>query len=230
VASQPPWVLLCRGHLIANLAVIVCVAFDHRASVDGLRKFKDCIERCPFVDTTLEVSGTYDFIVQGRCASFAEYNQQMERIRPQIAEFAARFEPNFISKTTERLLPEDLTDSLWLPCEGGQRHVKASMIDKVEAQGDYMRVFVGDWNCLVHVTMHRLSDQLLKFGFIRLHRSSLVRIGFIERLVQTGDCWTANLRDGSQMTVAKSEVQKARKSMTSQLVSGRAVARTERVA
>ena len=125
--------LLCREHLIADLAVIVCVAFDHRASADGLRKFKDCIERCPFVDTALEVSGTYDFIVQGRCASFAEYNQQMERIRPHIAEFAARFEPNFIIKTTERRLPEDQTDSLWLPCEGGHRHVKASMIDKVEA-------------------------------------------------------------------------------------------------
>ena len=193
--------------------MIVCIAFDHRASVEGRRNFKDCIERCPFVDTTLEVSGTYDLIVQGRCASFAEYNEQMERIRPHIAEFAASFEPNFISKTVERPLPENEADALWLPCEGGQRQVRAAMIDKVEAQGDYMRVFVGDWNCLVHVTMNRLSEQLLRYGFIRLHRSSLVRIGFIERLVRTGDCWTAALLDGSQMGVAKSEVNRAKRSI-----------------
>jgi DNA-binding Lrp family transcriptional regulator len=202
-----------QEHPIADLAVIVCVAFDHRASPDGLSKFKDCIERCPFVDTALEVSGTYDLIVKGTCASFAEYNEQMEHIRPHIAEFAVRLEPNFISKTIERNVAEDKNDALWLPCEGGHRQVQASMIDKVEADGDYMRVYVGDWNCLVHVTMHRLSDRLLRSGFIRLHRSSLVRISFIDRLVQNGQCWTARLRDGSHMSVAKSEVHRVRQLM-----------------
>ena len=205
-----------QEHPIANLGVIVCVAFDHRASPDGLRRFKDCIERCPFVDTTLEVSGTYDLIVQGSCASFAEYSEQLERIRPHLAEFAARLEPNFISKTIERNSAEDRTDALWLPCEGGHRQVQASMIDKIEAEGDYMRVYVGDWNCLVHVTMHGLSERLLTCGFIRLNRSSLVRISFIDRLVQNGNCWTARLCDGSQTSVAKAGVQRVRQLMVAQ--------------
>jgi LytTr DNA-binding domain len=199
---------------MADLDVIVCVAFDHRASVDGLNKFKECIERCPFVDSTLEVSGTYDLIVQGRCASLAEYSEQMEQIRPHIAEFALRLEPNFISKSTQRDLADEQSDALWLPCEGGHRQVQASMIDKVEAEGDYMRVYVGNWNCLVHMTMHRLSDQLLRSGFIRLNRSSLVRISFIDRLVQNGHCWTARLRDGSHMSIAHTEVRRVRQLIT----------------
>lgn len=206
------------------------MAFDHRASAEGLRKFKACIERCPFVDTTQDVFGTYDLIVQGHCASFAEYSQQMELIRPHIAEFAVRLEPNFISKTTEQHAPDGEADALWLPCEGGHRQVQASMIDKIEAEGDYMRVFVGDWNCLLHATMNHLSEQLLKSGFIRLHRSSLVRISFIERLVRTGHCWTAKLRDGSQMSVAKSEVHRAKKSMMSQSTWAHGAVHTESVA
>lgn len=199
-----------QEHPIADLGVIVCVAFDHRASAHRLRQFIDCIERCPFVDTTLEVSGTYDLIVQGSCASFAEYNEQLERIRPNIAEFASLFEPNFISKTRRRRSIEYTGDALWLPCEDGHRQVQASMIDKVEAQGDYMLVYVGDRTCLVHETMHRLAERLSKSGFVRLNRSSLVRVGFIERVVQDGRRLTALLCDGSRTTVARGEVHRLR--------------------
>jgi len=205
-----------QEHPIADLGVIVCVAFDHRASADGLRKFKDCIAHCRFVESTMEVSGTYDLIAQGSCASLAEYSQQMERIRPHIAEFAARLETNFVTKTVERDAPDEHTDALWLPCEGGHRQVQVPMIDKIEAEGDYMRVHVGDWNCLVHQTMHRLAERLRRSGFIKLHRSSMVRISFIDRLVHGGHRWTAWLHDGSQMSVSKSQVHRVLQLMTAE--------------
>lgn len=163
----------------------------------------------------MEVSGTYDLIAQGNCASLAEYSEQMERIRPHIAEFAARLETNFVSKTVERDIPDEGT-ALWLPCEGGHRQVQVAMIDKIEAEGDYMRVYVGDWNCLVHETMHRLADRLGQSGFIKLHRSSMVRIRFIDRLVHGGRRWTAWLRDGSQMRVSKSQVHVVLQLMTAE--------------
>lgn len=152
----------------------------------------------------MDVSGTYDLIVQGNCASLAEYRQNMERIRPQLAKFATRVEANFVSKSVERDDRED--DVLWLPCENGHRQVQAQMIDKIEAEGDYMRVHMGDWNCLLHETMHRLAERLGSVNFIKLHRSSIVRIGFIDRLVHHNRRWSARLGDGTHVGVAKSHV------------------------
>lgn len=195
--------MLCRSRLVADLAVIVCLALDHRSPADELGTFKRCISQCSFVETTMEVSGTFDLIVQGRCASFDEYSENMERIRSHIAKFATRVEANFVSKTIERA-PDD--DILWLPCQDGHRQVQAQMIDKIEAEGDYMRVHLGEWNCLLHDTMHRLAERLGTESFIKLHRSSLVRIGFIERLVHHDQRWSARLRDGTYVRVAKSHV------------------------
>ena len=185
----------------------MCVAFDHRASPDGVRNFKDCIACCPFVETTVEVSGTYDLIVQGSCSSLAEYTENMERIRPHIAEFVTRLEANFVSKRVERHRPKEESEVLWLPCEDGHKRVETRMIDKIEAEGDYMRVHVGDWNCLVHDTLCRLSKRLGSSVFVKLHRSSLVRIDFIDRLVHHQRRWTARLVDGSHVSVAKGRVQ-----------------------
>jgi DNA-binding LytR/AlgR family response regulator len=145
--------------------------------------------------------------VQGSCGSLDQYHEQMERIRPCLAEFAERLDVNFISASRSHA-DKDENDSevLWLPCEGGHKQIQTSMIDKVEAEGDYMRVFIGEWSCLLHVTMTRLANRLPSTHFIKLHRSSLVRVGFIERLVHKGHRWTALLHDGSRVGIAKSHV------------------------
>lgn len=181
------------------------MAFDHRASTDGLGGFKACIARCPFVDVTTEVTGTFDLIVEGRCASLAEFNEQMDLIRPQIAQFVSRIETNFISKKVERL-PNGDAGALWLPFEGGRKRVEAHMIDKIEAEGDYMRIHIADWCCLVHDTMHRLSEQLADSGFVLLNRSCLVRLEFIDRLIHEDRHWVARLTDGTHVRIAKSHV------------------------
>ena len=159
------------------------------------------------METTAEVSGAYDMIVQGGCASLAEYNEHIDAIRPFIAEFVTRIETSFIGKVIESSNDDEESETLWLPCEDGHKQVPTHMVDKVEAEGDYMRVHVGDWNCLVHETFYRLSERLGPTDFIKLHRSALVRIGFIDRIIHRNRRWTALLRDGSRITVAKSHVQ-----------------------
>ena len=57
---------------MADLSVVVCLAFDHRAASEGLQKFKECILNCPVADREMEVCGTYDLIVQEHCASLAD--------------------------------------------------------------------------------------------------------------------------------------------------------------
>ncbi len=94
---------------------------------------------------------------------------------------------------------------MWVPCVGGRKRIEIGMIDKVVAEGDYMRLFISDWHCLIHSTIHALKDQL-DARYIQLHRSSIVRIDFIDRLLHRDRRWIARPRDGSQQPVAKSHV------------------------
>ena len=155
------------------------------------------------------MTGGFDLIVQGHCASLAEYMDNMDLIRPQLAEFVTRLETNFVSKRLVRSPEVDQPVAMWLPCEGGRRRVETDQITKIVAEGDYMRIHVGDWNCLLHTTMQRLCEQLKCQKFIRLNRSTLVRIEFIDRLLHNQRCWKARLRDGSLVRVAKSRVKEA---------------------
>jgi hypothetical protein len=191
---------------MTDLAVVVCLSFDHRASPEGLSRFKECIRNCSFVETTLEVSGSFDLIAQGSCASLAEYTQHMELIRDSLAKFVTRIETNFVTRKTERSLDGGDTGALWLPCQGGHKRVEAGLIDKIVAEGDYMRVHVGDWNCLIHSTMQHMCEQLQRRNFIKLHRSLCVSIKFIDRLVHVEQRWQARLRDGTHVNIAKGHV------------------------
>jgi hypothetical protein len=135
---------------MANLSVVVCLALDPRSSADGRAKFKACVSQCRFVDTTWEVAGSFDLIIQGRCASLAEYLERMETLRPQLAEYVTRLEANFVSRRMDRKCADDEAGTLWLPCEDGHKRVDAHLIDKIVAEGDYMRVHMREWSCVVH--------------------------------------------------------------------------------
>lgn len=190
------------------LVVIACLAFDHRAPADELQRFKACLLQCPQVERALEVCGTFDLILQGRCLDIAEYTAGMERLREPLARFTTRVETSFVARTVNRPSPlAQPSGAMWLPCKNGRRRVEHERIDRIVAEGDYMRVHVGDWSCLVHDTMAHLSSELGQAGFVQLHRSWLVRIAFIERLQHDGRRWTARLRDGTEVGVAKSHTQ-----------------------
>ena len=104
---------------------------------------------------------------------------------------------------------------MWVPCVGGRKRIEVGMIDKVAAEGDYMRLYIQDWHCLIHSTVQGLKEQL-DARFIQLHRSSIVRIDFIERLLHRDRRWIARLRDGSQQPVAKSHVSEVLDLMSSE--------------
>lgn len=191
---------------MTQLIVIACLAFDHRAPTDGLQRFKACILQCPQVERAMEVCGTFDLIIQGRCSDVAEFNSGMERLRAPLSLFVTRIETSFVARTMDRPAQENESGSLWLPCKDGRRRVEYRQIDKIVAEGDYMRVHVGEWNCLVHHTMAKLREQLTSPEFIRLRRSCLVRTGFIERLTHEGRRWTARLKDGTHVPIAQTSV------------------------
>lgn len=189
---------------MTDLTVIMCIEFDHRSPTDGLRKFRECIYKCTFVEVALEVSGTFDLIVQARLPSVVDYTDQMERIADKLQLYVKRYEANFVGRKVDRR--HSTGEALWLPVAGGRKRVSTNLIDKIEANGDYMDVHVGSWHCMVHDTIHHMRDQLDREQFLQLHRSFVVRVDFIERLIHQNRRWTAKLRDGSLQRVAKSHV------------------------
>lgn len=190
---------------MSGLAVIVCVAFDHRADAEGLRNFKRCIVECDLVEAVMECCGTFDLIVQVRCESFTDYKARLDAIPDQVRDYISRLDANFVSSTITGRRSSDGNRVMWVPCEGGKRRIETSMIDKVLAEGDYMSVHIGNWHCLVHTTMHDLREWLGD-RFILLNRSALVRADFIERTLHSGRHWAVRLCDGTYLRVAKSHV------------------------
>jgi DNA-binding LytR/AlgR family response regulator len=152
----------------------------------------------------VELSGTYDFMFEAAVADMAEYRMQLSLCAGAVAKFASRYEANFYCK---RFVRADAAErAIWVPSEDGLMRLDCSDIDKVTAQGDYMLVHSSGRSWMLHTTMQEIEEKLGSEDFIRVHRSTIVRHGFVERLRHEGRIWTARLNDGSVERISNSYV------------------------
>ncbi len=78
-----------------------------------------------------------------------------------------------------------------VPVERGgvTRFVPVSQIRYVEADGDYARLHTADDAHLVRVPLTQLEDDWASHGFVRIHRSLLIAVGWVEEVrVDAGRC------------------------------------------
>lgn len=188
-----------------DLRVIVCFEFDHRASCEEIDGFKRCMTECPHVLQTLELSGTFDFMIEASVPDMAAYHERLNSLAGILSKLVAKYEANFVCSRYVRIEESD-EHSIWVPCEDGQRRLDIRAIDKIAAEGDYMRIHCGSQSWLVHTTLKQLIAKLDMDQFVHLHRSRVVRFTFIDRLVHRRDRWIARLNDGSEQSVSKSHV------------------------
>ena len=187
-----------------GLRVIVCVAFNRDAPPDKVSALKQTVQACPSVLHTVEVTGTFDFIMELTVPDVATFNARLEFVASSVASLVDRYEVNFVS--TRFIRKKVVEGAIWVQCENGMRRVDATVIDKVEAEGDYMRVHSNGDSWLVHSTLRAILDRLDAKAFIQIHRSLVVRGDFIERLIHEDGRWVARLHDGTRQRVAKSHV------------------------
>jgi two-component system, LytTR family, response regulator len=71
-------------------------------------------------------------------------------------------------------------------------------LERVEGAGDYVRLHSAGRSWLLRATLSEVERRLIPAGFLRVHRSAIVRIDRVEELrsLPNGD-WTLRLRDGS---------------------------------
>lgn len=61
--------------------------------------------------------------------------------------------------------------------------VRAAQIDWISAAGNYSRLHIGDTSYLLRESMHSLEDALDSSTFIRVHRSAIVNVSRVQKLI-----------------------------------------------
>lgn len=162
---------------------------------------------CGAVVSCCELTGNFDFMIEAKVRDLQAYNDKLAAIKEPLARLVFRYEAHFICKRFVRADREgEDKRALWVPCQEGIKRIDFSLIDKVTAEGDYIRLHTRSERLMVHMTMREMGDRLEVADFVALHRSAIVRCGFIRRLRHEGRTWTATLEDGSIERIAKSKV------------------------
>jgi DNA-binding LytR/AlgR family response regulator len=65
---------------------------------------------------------------------------------------------------------------IWVQEAGGLTRIPASIIDRIEAEGDYVRIHAGDRSHLLKETITAMRSRLDPQAFARVHRSSIVNL------------------------------------------------------
>jgi two-component system LytT family response regulator len=100
--------------------------------------------------------------------------------------------------------------------DGAKVHViNADRIEHIEAQDDYVQIRSEGKSYLKNQRMAELETQLDAEQFLRIHRSYIVNIAFVDHIEQaTKDSHVAILKDGGRLPISRSGYQKIRAAMT----------------
>lgn len=99
---------------------------------------------------------------------------------------------------------EKAADRIMVKSSGEIFFLKASEIDWIEAEGDYMKFHVGGRSHLMRETMARLEARLDPRQFVRIHRSTIVNIDRLQKLSPSfGGEYVVILRDGTKLRLSR---------------------------
>lgn len=130
--------------------------------------------------------------------------------------------PERLSEATHRVLhavderrgppaPEKTSPGETIPVELGglTRFVKLADVRHADACGDYARLYTEDASFLVRVPLTTLAERWREAGFIRVHRSHLVALRFVEDLRSSGGQLTVQV-GGVELAVSRRHARQVR--------------------
>lgn len=94
-----------------------------------------------------------------------------------------------------------IAQPLWVQDGTGSLQLNILDIEWVEAERDYMRLYLRGRSFLLHQSMRSLEDQLPDSLFVRVHRSAIVRRDCIAEVRRKGRKRFVILQDGSELTI-----------------------------
>lgn len=93
-------------------------------------------------------------------------------------------------------------DHLWVPYRGAMHRIDIADITRIDAEGDFVRLWTLRAQFLLNETLTRLVERLDPDVFVRLRRSSVVRITELRDVRHVGlGAWEARLADGNRIRI-----------------------------
>jgi two-component system LytT family response regulator len=101
--------------------------------------------------------------------------------------------------------PPQYLDRIAVHMRGQTRSVPVSQVDYIMASGPYAELHVASQRHLVRESMQHLEDRLDPAQFVRIHRSTIVRIELVEALLRSeGSEYHVLLKGGRRLRVGRS--------------------------
>lgn len=193
-----------RVPTLANGAFIVlCLGFAKDGNAAQIAELKHALCTSPLVLRYLEASGAFDLVLEVAALDAASYYRWLVATTKPYGELIVREETCF---TDEPLSESAAENVIWVPEIQGKIGLRCSAIDRIVAEGDYIRLHAEGRSWQVHATLHSYEELLAGHGFVRVHRSTLVRAGAVRRMARAGGHWFVELRDGNRERVARNRV------------------------
>jgi two-component system LytT family response regulator len=124
----------------------------------------------------------------------------LNRARANLANASRSFENG-----VEALAAPKILERIWLRHGGKIVPVQLREVERMEADGDYVALITRSRRFLLQVPMAELENRLDANRFIRVHRSHIVNLDFVESLTPEGNAQLSiRLRDGTALMASRS--------------------------
>lgn len=178
----------------ATLRPAACFTDVSMPSTDGLAVARALREVSPGVRVVF-VSAHPHFAVEAYAADVVDFVLKPIR-RSRLSDAVERVKRSRIDA--------DSGDRLLVPERGTIHLVPIRDIEWVQADGYYLWLHTAQRAWMLRERMHRLEKQMVDAGFLRVHRSALVRVGAIVKLDGTsGSDPAVVLQSGARVRVAR---------------------------
>ena len=98
-------------------------------------------------------------------------------------------------------------DRIAVQMRGKVRVVRVAQIDYISAAGPYVDLHVGNHRLVIRESLQSLSERLDPAMFLRIHRSTIVRLDLIETLLRNeGSEYEVQLKNGVRLRVGRSRL------------------------
>ena len=104
----------------------------------------------------------------------------------------------------------------YIPVRTGRRQqvIRAEEVDWIEAQGYYAALHVGGDTHLVRESLAGLSERLDSKQFVRVHRSTIANLRFIDSVEPAGaNAWSVKLADGTLRRLSRAGKQRLKRQL-----------------
>ncbi len=129
------------------------------------------------------------------------FREALERARQAVR---LRVEDTAAERLREALSAQGPLTRLFVRSRGRVLPLAVADIDRIEAQDDYVAVYTGGHQYLVHTPLAEIERRLDPARFLRVHRSHIVNLDHVTGLVTTpGARFEVHLGDGSRVTASR---------------------------